>query len=151
MSNTDNIRMTRHVYLISDYEIYVGSAIDVDYRMVGHRSPSNNCTSKPIIERNNYNVEIILTVENVTDAEIKQFENYYFLTKKCVNKNRPYIYDCERKGIEKIQNKKFYDNNKFKHWSAPLTCSICNTTFRKDGLARHNKSKKHKKNILILA
>ena len=144
-TNTNaNKRMIRHVYSISDHlECYIGSTNDVDRRVKGHRSKSNVCSSKPIIDRNNYTVKILMTLENVTDEDIRKQENFFFMTTNCVNKNRPYIYSYEVKQLKSESNSRFYKKNKHVHWNKKITCNVCDVEIRKDSLSKHKKSIKH--------
>ena len=93
-------------------ETYIGSTINIKTRMWQHRSISNTCKSKQIIERNNYTVHIL--EEGFDDVEyyMLEVERWYIETFPCVNKKIPGRTYKEFNDANKEQHKAYYQNNK---------------------------------------
>jgi hypothetical protein len=91
-------------------EIYVGSTFEptVAKRMVGHRSKFNKCTSKQIIQRNNYSYGLLETIYVNSRDELRKCEMKWFNDLDCINKVKPIRTKTDRK----IYNKQYYDSKK---------------------------------------
>ena len=78
-----------YIYAIWDIEnpalIYYGSTGDLKHRMASHKSPHNQCSSKQIIERANYEYAILDTYENIEEYDLREREGWYIRNKPCVN------------------------------------------------------------------
>jgi len=111
-----------HIYMIWDIDdhnlVYYGSTCDLKIRMRIHKALTNNCTSKKIIERGNYEVAILETHENIDKYDLHERERWYIENKPCVNKFIPhrtkkeYYQDNKEKIAE--QKKEYYQDNKEK-------------------------------------
>jgi len=58
-------------------DVYIGSSIDFNKRMPQHKSKSNKCSSKQIIERNNYTMKILEESERWNKLTTKIKEQQY--------------------------------------------------------------------------
>tara|TARA_R110000765_G_scaffold58149_3_gene113633 strand:+ start:2454 stop:3011 length:558 start_codon:yes stop_codon:yes gene_type:complete len=67
----DNVKTNRGI------DVYIGSTINFEKRMTGHKSESNNCASKKIIERNNYTMKILEESERWNDLTTRIKEQQY--------------------------------------------------------------------------
>jgi hypothetical protein len=143
-------------------EIYFGKTIrTLEHRLSEHKDLS--CSSKQIIERDNYYIE---QIDSTFDKEesVKK-ERYYIETFECVNKyvpgrtvkeyleeNKEYIITRRKKYYEKNKDEiiklklKYYEKNKDKileKHKEKYTCK-CGSTLTKHSKARHEReSKKH--------
>jgi len=111
-------------------EVYYGSTIiKLKYRINRHRN-SNMCMSRQIINRNNYYYELIEDYSCNNKYELETRERWYIENNNCINKIIPTRTD-----------KEYYENNKDR-LKETLTCSICGSIVRKDGIKRHQRGKK---------
>ena len=90
-------------------EIYIGSTSKQNYnqRIRQHKNIKNKCTSKKIIDRNNYQIEII--EENIIGGDNVLFRERYFIenTPNIINKcKRPKITREEDKERNRLYAKK---------------------------------------------
>jgi len=86
-------------------EKYYGSSINtLEVRMNTHISKSNNCVSKQIIQRGDY--DIYQLGEYKTELEARLNEDWYIRNKECINQNRVCITDEERKQYQKQYREK---------------------------------------------
>ena len=145
-----------YIYIIWDIEdptlIYYGSTGDVIARMAGHKSPSNTCVSKQIIERRNYEYAVLETHENIDEYDLHERESWYIRNKQCVNKQIPhrtlaeYYQDNKDKLTEYAtvyrQKNKDKINEKF-------VCE-CGGKFTLQHKAVHEKSQRHLNYIFSL-
>jgi hypothetical protein len=94
-------------------ECYVGSTQQsLNQRMSVHKClAKNSCSSKQIIERNNYKAEIIEAVNYGDDKKIlRQKEREWSDKLDCVNKIRPYASQREKQDSKNINTKKWREN-----------------------------------------
>jgi hypothetical protein len=155
-----------HIYMIWDIDdhnlIYYGSTKDLEHRMRSHKTLTNVCKSKQIIDRGNYEYAILETHENIDEYDLHERERWYIENKVCVNKNIPhrtmkeYYQDNKEKIAEYYQDnkekiaertKEYYQNNKEKiteQKNEKFVCE-CGGKFTKAHAAEHKKSKKHLK------
>ena len=97
---------------------YVGSTFTakLSVRLAHHRGhykyflkgKGNYITSFKIIERGDYNIHLIETVQVDTIYELRLKERYYVETLECVNKVRPALFEDEKDEYFK----KYYEDNK---------------------------------------
>ena len=170
--------MFGYIYKIWDNDdpslVYYGSTKQqVSIRMGKHREIKNACTSKIIIERNNYQYATIEKVEYEDKFELHNRERWYIENNICVNKcipnqtqaewckknkqqlveyrkkNKQQMAEYRKKNKEKIaeKNKDYYEENKEKI-AEKITCE-CGCIVRYDGMSDHKKTKKHLKKILL--
>ena len=99
--------MNIKIYKIVDKEngnVYVGSTKQkyVCDRISKHRHPDNTCSSKQIIDNNNYYYELI---EVCTDENRKERERYFINnTDNCININKLNGLNKEKKNLrDKLQ------------------------------------------------
>ena len=121
-------------------EIYIGSTkLKINKRLDSHRSASNQCVSKSIIERGNYKVNILEEISCNSKKELLVKEREYFEKLNCINKCVPTniysgesqkkyrethkellkeiqrLYDSNRdKKVVNEKNKRYYERNKEK-------------------------------------
>lgn len=104
-------------------ERYIGSTVSkyLSSRIAHHRHTQSTCSSKQIIERNNYKYNILETIiiNNTKELRIKEREWYDKL--ECINIRHPYCSDEEIKEYNinydksrKEQMKEYYELNKEK-------------------------------------
>jgi hypothetical protein len=78
-----------YIYAIWDIEnpalIYYGSTGNLCRRIAKHKSPNNNCSSKQIIARENYEYAILETHENIDEYDLHERESWYIRNKQCIN------------------------------------------------------------------
>tara|TARA_B110001452_G_scaffold187421_1_gene157795 strand:- start:549 stop:1262 length:714 start_codon:yes stop_codon:yes gene_type:complete len=112
-----------HIYAIWDCEdhnlIYYGSTNMIfEERMKRHKARNNDCSSKQVIERGNYEYAILESYENIDEYDLVERERWYILNKVCVNKNIPHRTKAEyyQDNKEKFakQSKEYRQNNKEK-------------------------------------
>ena len=108
-----------HIYMIYDIEdhnlVYYGSTKDLKIRMNKHKClKTNDCTSKKIIERGNYEVAILETYENIDEYDLVERERWYILNKPCINKVIPHRTRAEYYQDNKEKLAEYYQNNKEK-------------------------------------
>ena len=84
-------------------EVYIGSTIErMRYRMAHHKGAHSRCSSKQIINRNNYSVTILEKVNCESKAELRESEQYW------INKTNNIINEhiCVSKSFNKKQEVK---------------------------------------------
>ena len=142
-------------------EKYYGSTVQpLEVRMKRHKSKSNTCCSKQIIERGDYDIYQLSEYE--TELEAKMKEDWYIDNKECINQQRVCLTDEERKQYYKEYSKKYYEENKEQiiekskqkyqenkeqineKRKEKVECEFCKSIGRKDDLKRHQRSKKCK-------
>ena len=98
-------------------EIYIGSTntAKLSQRLAEHRSDykhylkgnKNYRSSFQIIERGNYGIHLLETVNHDTIYELRVRERYYFENCECINKNRPVVLNCEIEDYQKNYQSKY--------------------------------------------
>tara|TARA_R110002049_G_scaffold51202_4_gene144991 strand:+ start:385 stop:909 length:525 start_codon:yes stop_codon:yes gene_type:complete len=90
-------------------EVYIGSTVMKMYdRKSSHKNNCNQTASKQIIERGNYEVELIENYPCNTSRELHTREQYWVdNTENTINKQRQYASEEEFKEHRKEYNKKF--------------------------------------------
>ena len=160
------------IYMIEpkcEYEegdIYYGSTIQPLSKRVGlHRSKSNSCLSKILIEKyGEVKIVLVKLFPCNSKQELEAEEARFIRENKCINKNIPLRTDKEYRedNKEKIkecceknkEKKKEYDNNyrednkeKIKeYFKEKITCD-CGCIVLKTSIYRHKQSPKHLKNM----
>tara|TARA_R110000868_G_scaffold8959_3_gene45392 strand:+ start:1174 stop:1605 length:432 start_codon:yes stop_codon:yes gene_type:complete len=129
------------IYDLETAECYVGSTNKINKRITFHKSPFSRASSKQIVEKNNYEVEIL--EENIEEDDILWKERDYIEKYNCINMRRPIITEEERKEHDRCRKKEYYLKNKEK-LNEKMEC-ICGSTFVKREKARHEKRDKHKR------
>ncbi len=127
------------VYRIHDLETaegYIGSTNNFKVRLQDHKKL--DCSSKQILERNIYEVEIL--EENIEEDVRRVREQYYIDKYNGVNERRAYTSKEERNRQKKENAKNHYIKTKYDE----MEC-ICGSTFRRKEKARHEKRDKHKR------
>ena len=142
-------------------EKYIGSTKDMKCfikRKCKHKSILNNCSSKQIIDRGNYEINII-EENNLQDIELKQREQEFIdRTENTINEIRAYQspeHRKEQKRLEHIRNgsernKLYCEKNKDKlkiHYSQKITCE-CGGKYTLSNKQVHFKTKKHMNYLL---
>lgn len=89
---------------------YYGSTTQqLNIRKSLHKTTSNNTSSKQIIDKGEWNIELVELFPCETREQLKQREQYYILNNDCVNKNKAYITPEERKEYTKEYYKEWYE------------------------------------------
>lgn len=138
-------------------EQYIGSTCKhVEYRLEQHRQNGNKTSSRPIIDRNNF--ELIILEEVLCDGipELLYRERHFIESElNVVNKSRPIISIEERKKAVldyERANRPYYkayrDAHKHK-WQADYICQ-CGITCRLINKNRHQQSIQHKDHMANL-
>ena len=102
--------MIGYIYYILDLtnaDMYIGSCSKDRWykRKLIHKDLEyNTCSSKQIIENNNYIFEILEENEFIDKNDLHKKEQFYIDNNKCINKNRAYV--------SEEQTKEYYENNK---------------------------------------
>jgi len=91
-------------------DFYIGSTIqDLKTRFKRHKyiSPSfRNCSSKKIIEKNNFRIELIENYPCKNLEELRKREQYYIDKSKCINKHNAYLSKEDLKKYNKVWREK---------------------------------------------
>ena len=174
--------MFGYIYKIWDNDdpslVYYGSTKQqVSIRIAEHRKIKNPCTSKIIIERNNYQYATIEKVEYEDKFELHNRERWYIENNICVNKcipnrtnaeyrnaNKQKIAECRKRNKQQMaeyrkknkeiiaeKQKEYQKQNKQQieeYIRKKVTCE-CGCIVRRDGMLKHKKSQKHLKKILL--
>jgi len=111
------------IYMIKGKSInknYIGSTtIGIYKRLAGHKSSSNNCSSKEIIESGEYSIEVLEIYPTTSSYELRLRERFYIENNECVNKNIPTMTQTEHNRINRSNpdyrlkenaNQKIYEN-----------------------------------------
>lgn len=95
-------------------EIYIGSTIQtLALRLATHKHYNNTCTSKQIIERGDYSIELIENYPCNNRDELHARERYYIDTLTCINNNKP-LTDLERETYARDYRQRRQDYYKVK-------------------------------------
>ena len=106
-------------------ECYIGSSVQKNKndRLKCHKTKSNQCSSKQIIDRNNYEFIILEDILDIDKKKLNIIEQKYMNKYDCINKQRAYISEEQRKENQKKygkeynktdKRKQYYENNKEK-------------------------------------
>jgi hypothetical protein len=95
-------------------EIYIGSTIAwLNKRMWDHKNDTNRCSSKPIIERNNYTAFIIEEYPCDTKQQLRAREEYHRMRQdNCVNECRAYVDPADKAEYDRKYKAEWYLKNK---------------------------------------
>jgi hypothetical protein len=151
-------------------EVYVGASKSIEcktggkkyYRLAGHKW-GNKCSSKPIIERGNY--QFIVLEDNVENDLLRDREYFYITTiKECINKNKPYIAGDGRKERncarsleayhsnpeekkQKVLDYYYLNHEKIRADMNSTVACECGLSYSKGNKLRHLKSTRHINNV----
>ena len=100
--------MTTGIYCIKcniTGETYYGSSMNIENRIKRHqRNKDNDTSSKTIITRNNYKIDIVNAIENITRLDLRKLEQTYIdKDEKCINEQASY-----NKNREQLENLRGY-------------------------------------------
>lgn len=143
-----------HIYMIrtpNNPSVYIGSTTSaIKQRMAAHRSQYKAhlqarfqyCSSFDILQDPHAYIELLETLEDIT--QLKKKENDYIEQYKhiCINRNRAYLDHATRIQQRKDNNKK--RNYKFYH------CDECDKFVKVRNHVQHENSKQHIKNVNLL-
>ena len=150
-------------------EVYVGSTVrDMEDRLYEHKSSSNKCCSKQIIDRNNYYIEILETYPCNNEFELRRKEGEYQKSIECINhyiagrtrkescKNYDQVnkekvskmrhtYRQNNKETLRAHAKEYYQDNKeaIKARKSKVVICECGIKCTYRNLTRHKTSKRH--------
>ena len=125
-------------------QCYYGHCKDLNKRMKGHKSKSNKCKSKAIIDLNNYQYYPI--EENIPDLHIALWrEKYYVENFQCVNRNMPFQTEEEKREINKLHSSNYYYNNitEVKKKKQQKFVCECGSRYTRNHKSEHFKTVKH--------
>lgn len=148
-------------------EVYYGQSADTVYnRFNHHKSKSNKCSSRTIIERGNYTWTVL---ENDVDVlQLRNREHFYITNNECINKYIPFIEGnglkernkiaCNRLYAEneefrtrlKQYSKDYYATNKKdinKRRKEKIVCP-CGGRHTRINTSKHEKTEKHQKYLI---
>jgi hypothetical protein len=132
-------------------------------RFNDHTCKSNECSSRQIIDRGNYN--FVVLEDNIEEGELLEREHYYITNFECVNIHIPYLTtDDRRVRTLKAQNKKYNKNEEFRlkkieyqsdyydkkkdvinHNRRQKIVCECGVVMSNNNISRHRNSGVHKK------
>ena len=96
-------------------EEYYGSCVCLlSKRKHVHKDKSNNCTSKQIVERGNWDIVLVEDYPSETKFELRRRERYYIQNNPCVNVYLPAATLEEKKEQQRILHAKWREDNKEK-------------------------------------
>lgn len=135
-------------------EDYYGSTTNLTKRISKHKSKENNCSSKQIIDRGDYEFIILQEVFYNNKTELHMIEADYINNNPCVNILRPYVPVEEQKENIRVYQREYQKQEKFKIYaknyyhnyyaSAEIKYCICGSSYKTESDRRkHEKSKKH--------
>ena len=152
-------------------EVYVGSTVmKMCNRIKTHKNKSNQTSSKQIIERGNYEFELIENYPCDTARELHTREQYWIdNTENTINKQRHYeseeAFKIHRKEYQKKLGEEYRNGDKREEYlkkkrdyglknkaaisekqSEVIKCE-CGGCYRRNHKARHMKTKKHLDNL----
>ena len=133
-------------------EVYIGKTTrTLEQRLLAHKNQLN-CTSKQIIERNNYYIEQIDSTFD--EEESVRLEGFYIKnTDNCINRITPgrtpqEYYEKHKDEIlkKKKKHREAHKDEIRERRKETYTCE-CDSILRKNDKSRHEKTKKHIKYI----
>jgi len=143
-------------------ECYYGHSKGGYSRINCHTAKSNNTSSKPIIDRGNF--QYIIIENNIDDNMLNEREYYYITNNQCVNKTIPFVENDNKTHRHRKEEKyryysnpefykkksnNYYHNNKekIKEYRSAKTVCECGMEIPNANKARHLKSQFHLDNI----
>ena len=135
-------------------EQYIGSTTrSLEDRLSKHKSPTNTCTSKQIIERGDFEMQLIEEVEVNDRTHLHQIEAEHIKNNKCINKVMPYRTPEEKKQMKREYQRsekfKIYSKNYYQNYNAKFTiinlCPCGGKWKFPCSYKKHLKTKKHNK------
>ena len=142
-------------------EVYYGSTIKtLNNRLSNHKSSKNNTTSRIIIKRGDYKIELVENYPCTCKAKLHKREGYYQLNYPCINKSiagRTYaewVKTDKGKESDKKRREKYQKTDKCKSKEEKyenkrrlmMCCPLCDKSFQKREWYKHLESKVHKEN-----
>ena len=135
-------------------EIYYGSTITLlSKRKSVHKNNSIKTSASPIIERNNWSIELVENYPCNSLHELLTRERYYIDNNICVNTCCPYRHKDEKLLIRRDKDKIYRDNNKenvnnyqkdyYKEKGSIKYSCICGSIICHAKKAQHEKTQKH--------
>ena len=94
-------------------EKYYGSTKSTLSIRINHHKSSLNCSSKEILLRDDYVVYTLQEFDTIEEARLK--EDWYIRNNECINKQRVFRTDEEKKQYYRDHSKKYYEENKEYH------------------------------------
>ncbi len=128
-------------------EIYIGSTVESLYERLRKHTISNDLSSRNIINRGNYEIVLIEKYPCKTFGELRMREDYYYDQYDCVNINRPFISEKEKRQykneLECIRRNLCKDTINKEKREKKYDCECGSVNVSHAHKARHNRSKKH--------
>lgn len=141
-------------------EQYIGSTTNLNKRISMHKSPSNNCSSRQIIDRGDYEFVNLAEINFVDKTELHMLEAEYIKANDCINQTLPFVPKEEQKERKKIwmreymreyqkqEKVKVYAKNYYHNYykNTPTTLCPCGGKYKTTSdMNKHFKTKKHQK------
>ena len=108
----------------------------------------NKCTSAQIIERDDWDYEIMEEVDYIIKTDLYMRERYYVKNYPCVNVYNPYRTPEDWQEQWAIKRKKYRSNpdnvRRIKEWEQTVVECGCGTSYTNACAARHKRSEAHK-------
>ena len=95
-------------------EYYGSCVVSLPQRKGVHKDKSNNCISKKIVERGNWDIVLLEDFPSETKFELERRERYYIQNNPCININLPAATLEEKKEQARILSVKWREDNKEK-------------------------------------
>ena len=152
MSITGNIYC---ITCLTTGEKYIGSTSkNIEVRLEQHRNPFNQCSSKQIIQRNNYEIALLETMLTDKKREVYALERKWIETHrdKAINKNIPCQTQDEKRAYMRAYEKenaeyyKAYRNAHKDKWHSKVECA-CGSIVSRINQYAHLKTDKHHKKL----
>jgi hypothetical protein len=137
-----------------DKLVYIGSTGDFNKRLGEHKSNYKRylkgnyhyVSSFDIIKLNNYDHAVLETFINISKADLLKKETEYMMKFDCVNKQKAFLTDEDKKANQCKHNKIYRSKNKdniHKTKNEKFNCDVCNGKFTRVHKAQHEKTQKH--------
>ena len=110
MTNYSNSKIYEIICRLTE-ERYIGSTTEtLSRRLAYHRLPSNECSSRQIIERGDFYINLLEDCPCENKDQLRKKEREWYDKLDCINKNRPFTSKEEKVS----QKKEYYEQNKDK-------------------------------------
>ena len=138
---------------IKNEDYYGSTEHDIEKRIGDHVAHAkcdetvNKCKSAQIIERDDWDYEIVEEVDYIIKTDLLIRERYYVKKYPCVNVYNPYRTHEDWQEIWAIKNKKYRSNpenvRKIKEWEQTVVDCECGRSYTQACDARHKRSEAH--------
>ncbi len=143
----------RYTVILPAMTIMGQQHVDIEERIANHVKSANakrgrKCTSAQIIERDDWDYEIMEEVDYIIKTDLYMRERYYVKNYPCVNVYNPYRTYEDLQEQWAIKNKKYRSNpdnvRKIKEWEQTVVECGCGLSYTNSCAAPHKTSEAHK-------